>query len=308
MNPMSALLGTTSRTFALSIPFLPADLKRSVTTAYLIFRIVDTIEDEFDGDPEARAAALTVISSEFFGSSDVLIEEVETLLTSLPLPSDPDYAKLLRNAPAVLNEFQSLNPHFQRIIADHLARTSRGMAQYLGRDLSGGQISDLRSYCYIVAGIVGEMCSSLFVAHQPVLESVAHDLQRDSAAFGEGLQLVNIIRDAEEDLHAGRCYLPFCVGRDELIALARRDLRIASRYIMTLESASAQPGIVAFNAFNAALAQMTLHAIETDGVGAKVSREQVCDLHHSISERVRKGQPIADIAAADRTPCESRLP
>lgn len=307
MNPLSALLETTSRTFALSIPFLPAELKRSVTTAYLIFRIVDTIEDEFEGDPGVRSAALTVISSEFSLSSGVLIEEVRTLLSTLPAPRDPDYAKLLRSAPAVLNEFQSLNSHSQRIIADHLERTTRGMAQYLGRDLSGGQISDLRSYCYIVAGIVGEMCSSLFVAHQPELESVALDLERDSAAFGEGLQLVNIIRDAADDLHAGRCYLPLCVGRDELIALARRDLRIASRYIRNLETASAHPGIVAFNAFNAVLAQMTLDAIESEGVGAKVAREQVGQLHHSISLRMRNGRPIADIAAADRTPHKARL-
>ena len=52
MSTMSGLLERTSRTFALSIPFLPAELQRSVTVAYLIFRIVDTIEDEFEGEED----------------------------------------------------------------------------------------------------------------------------------------------------------------------------------------------------------------------------------------------------------------
>ncbi len=35
-----------SRTFALTIPQLPPDLSRSVTNAYLLCRVADTIEDE----------------------------------------------------------------------------------------------------------------------------------------------------------------------------------------------------------------------------------------------------------------------
>lgn len=306
MSSMPELLKKTSRTFALSIPFLPATLQRSVTVAYLIFRIVDTIEDEFEGSPELRAAALNVISSDFSLTSDVVTDEVASLLSAMSAPSDPGYVELLQSAPVVLEEFRSLDEDVKRITAEHLARTTRGMAEFLGRDLSGGRVQDLRSYCYIVAGIVGEMCSSLFVAHQPELASIKKDLQRDSAAFGEGLQLVNIIRDAENDLHAGRCYLPKCVGRDELMVLAREDIRVAHRYITALERASAQPGIVAFNAFNAALAVMTLDAIEREGVGAKVSREQVAALHSTIAKHAREGLPIAELASVDRAEVGAR--
>jgi farnesyl-diphosphate farnesyltransferase len=306
MSSMSTLLEKTSRTFALSIPFLPANLQRSVTVAYLIFRIVDTIEDEFEGDIAIRAAALNAISSDASTLSGVVSEEVASLLSAMPEPKDPGYVELLRSTPAVLAEYQNLDEDSQSIISEHLARTARGMAQFLGKDLSGGQVYDLRSYCYIVAGIVGEMCSALFVSHQPELASIKKELQRDSAAFGEGLQLVNIIRDAKNDLHAGRCYLPRCVGREELIALARQDLRTAYDYIQTLESASALPGVVAFNTFNTALANMTLDAIEQDGAGAKVSREQVSGLHKVISQRVSTGLPVADLAASDQILFETR--
>src|ERR1051325_5435677 len=42
----SAMLEGVSRTFALTIPQLPADLAPVVSNAYLLCRIVDTIEDE----------------------------------------------------------------------------------------------------------------------------------------------------------------------------------------------------------------------------------------------------------------------
>ena len=42
----SEMLKGVSRTFALTIPQLPADLCRVVSNAYLLCRIVDTIEDE----------------------------------------------------------------------------------------------------------------------------------------------------------------------------------------------------------------------------------------------------------------------
>ena len=45
MTNLETLLAKTSRTFALSICFLPEGLRRDVTIAYLLFRIADTLED-----------------------------------------------------------------------------------------------------------------------------------------------------------------------------------------------------------------------------------------------------------------------
>src|SRR5437879_6584962 len=47
-----AMLPRVSRTFALSIQALPSSLRDAVTVAYLLCRIVDTIED----DPKMRGA------------------------------------------------------------------------------------------------------------------------------------------------------------------------------------------------------------------------------------------------------------
>ena len=49
------ILPSVSRTFALSIRFLPGTLGRAVTTAYLLCRIADTIEDDGAMDAERKA-------------------------------------------------------------------------------------------------------------------------------------------------------------------------------------------------------------------------------------------------------------
>jgi farnesyl-diphosphate farnesyltransferase len=48
----AVLLEGVSRTFALTIPQLPTDLYTAVANAYLLCRIVDTIEDEISLSPE----------------------------------------------------------------------------------------------------------------------------------------------------------------------------------------------------------------------------------------------------------------
>ena len=57
----SKMLAGVSRTFALTIPQLPSRLCRVVSNAYLLCRIVDTIEDE----PALTGARRTIFASSF---------------------------------------------------------------------------------------------------------------------------------------------------------------------------------------------------------------------------------------------------
>ena len=54
----AVLLEGVSRTFALTIPQLPGSLYPAVANAYLLCRIVDTIEDEVSLSPEQKKAFL----------------------------------------------------------------------------------------------------------------------------------------------------------------------------------------------------------------------------------------------------------
>ncbi len=60
---------------------------------------------------------------------------------------------------------------------------------------------NLRQYCHLVAGVVGEVAASIFGQTQPETTTYAHQL-------GLAFQLTNIVRDVGEDAVRGRIYLP----------------------------------------------------------------------------------------------------
>jgi farnesyl-diphosphate farnesyltransferase len=69
--------------------------------------------------------------------------------------------------------------------------------------------AELDDYTYRVAGCVGEfwtkMCRARLFPQAPVDDAF---LLANGVRFGQGLQLVNILRDLAADLRQGRCYLP----------------------------------------------------------------------------------------------------
>lgn len=286
MRPLDELLQKTSRTFAISIPLLPDELRHSVSVAYLLFRIADTIEDELPCSLKDRRRALLTIADRFADEPTVVCDALGEMRIDMQSLSNSGYSDLLRNAHNLIEDFLSLSVEERTAIASHLVRTCRGMAHYLGRDLSTGTVQNLREYCYIVAGIVGEMLTELFILHDPHLAPSRDQLLREAVAFGEGLQLVNIIRDASDDLHAGRCYLPRSLGRSQLIDFARSNLQRAQGYILLLQDGNCHPGTIQFNALNLALAFATIDAVQAHGPGAKLNRVKVS----IILDHIKNGQ------------------
>ena len=65
-------------------------------------------------------------------------------------------------------------------------------------------------------------------------------------AFGEGLQLVNILKDSTDDNVEGRNYLPYDIERREVFDLARQDLEAATEYTLAIQQAGGPEGLVLF--------------------------------------------------------------
>lgn len=272
------LLQATSRTFALAIPLLPEPLKAEVGVGYLLFRIADTLEDAERYPRDERIAEL----GRFI---ELLGEPTETNALSAaehwrgrPASTNVDYNRLLEETPAVIAELATCDPNATESLKRNVIRSALGMAETLRRADAAGSfaldsIDELRRYCYYVAGIVGEMLTELFQLRLEPSDA-SRALADDAAAFGEGLQLVNILKDAEDDAHDGRVYLPVSVPRAEVIELARENLTAAERYADSLKAACAAEGVVAFATLPRTLAEATLDVIAA-GDGVKVSREVV---------------------------------
>ena len=274
------LLVRTSRTFAVSIPLLSEPTRTEVGLAYLLFRIADTFEDAVAWPRAQRLAALAEFGQLLEGTRDDGAQLAHRWVSARPVEHD-GYLELLALTPQVIASSRALRPGAWQIVQRHALRTVEGMARFAeASDEAGrvelGTLQDLRDYCYVVAGIVGELLTDLFVHDAPEeLKPVRDELDRRAARFGEALQLVNIVKDASGDAEEGRTFLPADVALEEVFALARRDVETAKKYVGVLRTNGAPRGQVAFTALPLLLAEATLVAVERDGSGAKISREAV---------------------------------
>jgi farnesyl-diphosphate farnesyltransferase len=296
MSSLDLLLEKTSRTFALAIPFLPEPTREEVTVAYLLFRIADTLEDAELWPKDKRIAAL--------GTFSRLLEEPTTeqaeLLSSAwredPPSDNADYMELMAETPRVMDALATLTPAARKLIQVHVLRTASQMGEFVDRHDRGflqlRDLPDLQKYCYAVAGIVGEMLTELFLLGRSQLDGVAKRLRANSVAFGEGLQLVNILKDSSDDAEHGRSYLPEGVDRKEVFTLARRDLEDAADYVSDLQKAGAPEGILAFTAVPVQLAFATLDMVEKAGPGSKITRSDVARIVERVMGLLAEKKPV----------------
>lgn len=283
MDELDRLLGDTSRTFALAIPLLEGELRREVTVAYLLFRIADTFEDSETWAPEERVAALREFVHLLRAPDAAAARRLGEEWARRTPVSHAGYLDLLRRTDRVLETYRTFRPSAQAAICHHTCRTADRMAAFVRRTDARGSLQldslgDLRDYCYAVAGIVGEMLTDLFLLNTPGLASQASLLRRDAPLFGEGLQLVNILRDASADGLEGRSYLPAAVARADLFALAREDLQVAREYTDALRVGGAPSGVIAFTTLPVELAFATLDTVEAEGPGARITRAKVGEI------------------------------
>lgn len=292
MSEIDDLLQKTSRTFALTIPLLPVPTRAEVEVAYLLFRIIDTFEDARLWTPERRVDALRrfgeLLEREPGASAPLAAE-----CGREPPVDHAGYMELMAKIPFVLGVFSAIRAPARACIRRHVVRSAERMAGFVKRCDSEGQLKlltldDLRDYCYSVAGIVGEMLTELYLIERPELDAVAGDLRDEAAEFGEGLQLVNILKDAGRDAEEGRTYLPKYATLDEVFALAKGDLDAATRYVEHLRRANAPAGIIAFNASISRLAIANLEILRNRGLGAKLSRLDVARIQAEVLQSLEE--------------------
>ncbi len=228
------MLPGVSRTFALSIQNLPPDLRDAVCIAYLLCRVVDTVEDDRRLDPVVRQSLFDAFDAALSASAagdGGLADAFEARSAETGLGPTPLEAELCTGAGAVFRAFAAI-PQVQReAIEPSVAEMSKGMREYsLRADAENGlrlrDVPDLERYCYYVAGTVGELLTKLFAISCPVDVRVRRELEARAVSFGLGLQFVNILKDVAEDAVRGDCFLP--VGTAKLYGLDLASLLDAS--------------------------------------------------------------------------------
>jgi len=330
-----SMLEGVSRTFAFTIPQLPEQLRETVTNAYLLCRIADTIEDDPILDSNAKdgfhGAFLEALESG--RGTEVFARECSSRLGPDTLAAERE---LISECSRVIRVTHSLDPHQRHAIQTCVSTMSSGMADFERRRSLDGldHVAELERYCYFVAGVVGEMLTELFCHHSPEIDRQRDRLEARAVSFGLALQMTNILKDVWDDYENGVCWLPrevfgrhgydlselqphhngngaaFAASMQHMVGIAHSHLREALDY--TLVIPSHETGIRRFLIWAALLAASTLRKISaeplfTSGAEVKVSRRRVAGIVALSNAVIRSNFGLSALfkAAARGLPLES---
>lgn len=204
MTDLAHLLRVASRTFAVGIERLPSGLLEEIRTAYLLLRVSDYLEDNEEMAPEDKALHLEAWASTLEGSRDV-----GDFIADLPpiTATTPD-AEVARHTDAVVDAYWQLSDASRKVLRQHVADTSRGMARWSLRGPDFADEADLDDYMHEVAGRVGLLLTDLFALRSGAVERHHAAMSVSGREFGLGLQTVNVIRGLHEDRHRGWVFVP----------------------------------------------------------------------------------------------------
>jgi farnesyl-diphosphate farnesyltransferase len=244
---LNALLKDVSRSFYLTLRILPAAIREPIGLAYLLARATDTIADTDLVPVDRRLQALNALRRRILGEepafldlSDLACRQGNPAISRSGIGlSSPLSNTSPQSGAAEPVRVVGQGARGERILLERIEDVLAGLARVSTSDqervrdvlttITGGQELDLKrfgeagpnrivalrtdreldDYTYRVAGCVGEfwtrMCRVHLFPEDPVDEV---QLFANGVRFGQGLQLVNILRDLAADLRLGRCYLP----------------------------------------------------------------------------------------------------
>lgn len=255
-----AILGSVSRTFALTIPLLPPGIEKVVGNTYLLCRIVDTIEDAADLSAQTKQS----LSALFL---DAVLEKapvetfVESCLDALENYSNQDELDLIAHTPTVLRILHTFSKSDQQAISRCVSIMSEGMSFFHGKQNEVGlrDLAEFEKYCYVVAGVVGELLTTIFSNHSPAFKEQMAGHDNLAVAFGQALQMTNILKDSPEDKARGVSWKPINVSQAALLKIADAKLQDSLNYILLIPKQEQGMRRFCFLAFG--LAVMTLSKI-----------------------------------------------
>ena len=206
-----ALLPGVSRTFAISIAVLRGDLALDVAMAYLVCRLLDTVEDDVQIPAERRRRILMSLAEAIV--QQVKLPEALADLAGMrdQIQATPVEHELLAEAESLFSRLNAIPPARSASIKSWSCEMAQGMADFVS-DTPGESVrsmQDLERYCHAVAGTVGGMLTDLFIVYGCGINRKKQvRLKQFQEAFGRGLQLVNIIKDCGKDWKLGRSFIP----------------------------------------------------------------------------------------------------
>ncbi|WP_114689213.1 squalene/phytoene synthase family protein [Polynucleobacter necessarius] len=255
-----AMLSSVSRTFAITIPLLPPDIEKVVGNTYLLCRIIDTIEDAADLDAKTKQSLSALFLNAVLEKAPVETF-VEPCLAALKNYGNQDELDLISNTPTVLRILHTCSSNDQQAVSRCVSIMSEGMSYFHGKQNQAGlqDLTEFEKYCYVVAGVVGELLTTIFSNRSRAFERALIGHENLAVAFGQALQMTNILKDSPEDRARGVSWKPANMSQAALLKIAYQKLQASLEYILLIPKQ--EQGIRRFCFLAFGLAVMTLAKI-----------------------------------------------
>lgn len=207
------LLRSVSRSFYLSIRWLPAPVRAPVAVGYLLARATDTVADTTAQPARERLALLQALTEAIALPGRLPAGLQAALQRFVAEQHHPGEQRLMQALPAALMLLQDLPAADRADVQEVLTIISGGQQLDLQRFGSGlnslASTEELDDYTWRVAGCVGEFWTRVCSRHLPDFARLPEsELLRLGRRYGQGLQRLNLLRDCAADLAIGRCYWP----------------------------------------------------------------------------------------------------
>jgi farnesyl-diphosphate farnesyltransferase len=235
-------------------------IEKVVGNTYLLCRIVDTIEDAADLSPQTKQN----LSRLFL---DVVLEKasvesfVQPCLKALAHYGNPDELDLIAHTPTVLRILHTCSQDDQSAVSRCVSIMSEGMSYFHGKQTQAGlkDLGEFEKYCYVVAGVVGELLTTIFSNYSSAFAKNIKGHDELALAFGQALQMTNILKDSPEDHARGVSWKPTDISQKELLKISYQKLQDSLSYILLIPKEEIGMRRFCFLAFG--LAVMTLSQI-----------------------------------------------
>ncbi|MCL6088907.1 MAG: squalene/phytoene synthase family protein [Candidatus Marsarchaeota archaeon] len=199
------ILPKVSRSFALAIRLLPKPLSGQTMLAYLVYRLIDTIEDSHAPLSLKRRLFDSLLGALARGQHDSAesMRVRELMLSKI----DCTYERgLIERLPEVAAAFYAQPPEVRAVTLRWGKEMARGMLRFQRRPIR--TFADQSRYAHYVAGVVGYMFNDLLYLNRIISKELRDQLRGRARRFGLALQKVNILRDVAHDVPKKRYYWP----------------------------------------------------------------------------------------------------
>jgi farnesyl-diphosphate farnesyltransferase len=295
------ILPNVSRSFSLCIRILPKPLNTQMMVSYLVFRVIDTVEDS-----HAVLAEKKRLFSDFLSLlSKRKANEADSYACATRMLSKLDctYEKeLLSSLPELVRAYFAQPLGARKAILKRARVMARGMYEFQKKPIE--TFADQDRYSYYVAGIIGHLFNDLLHFNKIITSRLKRQLSVYAQKFGLALQKVNILRDIADDVASHRYYWPkrllakyglsyhdICSYKNREKALsvlqeqikdARGYIDAAMQYILLLPKKALQVRmfciIPLFMAIESYVKCINNTEVFEQGKTVKISREQVSDI------------------------------